>query len=266
MNSKKLTLLGMSGVGKTHLAKILSRDEKWFHYSGDYRIGSHYLNDNILSDVRQKMMQDEYLATLLLDNSIKITNNISIDNLSSVSHFLGKVGNPNIGGLPLGEFNYRQNLHLDAEKNAMLDVGKFIKKSAKLGINNFINDAGGSLCEIDDAKIYQYLADETTIIYIRPSEKTKQTLIERAKTKPKPLYYNPDFFKKQVKKYLKKHNFSYAAQINPDAFVRDIFPNLVEYRVPKYQAIADKYGITINADDMYLCKTSADFFDLVGVE
>ncbi|HCE35788.1 MAG TPA: ATPase, partial [Gammaproteobacteria bacterium] len=41
--NKCLTLLGMSGVGKTHLSKLLSNEDEWYHYSGDYRIGAEYL-------------------------------------------------------------------------------------------------------------------------------------------------------------------------------------------------------------------------------
>ena len=37
--NKSVTLLGMSGVGKTHLSMLL-RSHHWFHYSGDYRIGT----------------------------------------------------------------------------------------------------------------------------------------------------------------------------------------------------------------------------------
>jgi hypothetical protein len=40
---KSVTLLGMSGVGKTHLSTLL-RGHFWFHYSGDYRIGTRYLD------------------------------------------------------------------------------------------------------------------------------------------------------------------------------------------------------------------------------
>jgi DNA replication protein DnaC len=32
--NKSVTLLGMSGVGKTHLSMLL-RSQNWFHYSGD---------------------------------------------------------------------------------------------------------------------------------------------------------------------------------------------------------------------------------------
>ena len=49
---KRLTLLGMSGVGKTHLAKLLSKSDNYFHYSGDYRIGAQYLNNDILDNIK----------------------------------------------------------------------------------------------------------------------------------------------------------------------------------------------------------------------
>ena len=42
--SKSITLLAMSGAGKTTLANKLPRD-KWFHYSADYRIGTKYLGE-----------------------------------------------------------------------------------------------------------------------------------------------------------------------------------------------------------------------------
>ena len=44
---KKITLLGMSGVGKTYISSML-RSHGWFHYSGDYRIGTRYLDEAIL--------------------------------------------------------------------------------------------------------------------------------------------------------------------------------------------------------------------------
>ena len=45
---KAITFLGMSGVGKTRLARIL-RKNQWFHYSVDYRIGTRYLDEPILA-------------------------------------------------------------------------------------------------------------------------------------------------------------------------------------------------------------------------
>ena len=41
--TKRITLLGMSGVGKTWLSSLLRRND-WFHYSADFRIGKRYLD------------------------------------------------------------------------------------------------------------------------------------------------------------------------------------------------------------------------------
>ena len=263
MDYSKLTLLGMSGVGKTHLATILGKTQKCYHYSGDYRIGSKYLSSDILSNIKDYMHNDIYLHKLLINNSITVKHHISFDNLSVVSDFLGKVGNPKLGGMAINEFKRRQNLHLNAEKQAMLDVLEFIQKAKNIGINNFINDAGGSLCEIDDPAVYQTLADNTLIVYIKANANTTKELVKRSVSSPKPLYYNPEFLDKYLNIYLNNNNLVYAAQINPDDFMSFVFPYLINYRLPKYAKIADKYGVTIDADDMYQCKNSDDFFDLL---
>jgi hypothetical protein len=260
---KRLTLLGMSGVGKTHLAKLLSKQDQYFHYSGDYRIGAEYLNGAILDNILARIKQDSWLEGLLDNKSISIQNNISFDNLSSVSAFLGKVGNPELGGLPIDEFIRRQSLHKQAEIQTMLDVPKFIKKSSQQGVHNFINDAGGSLCELDSDKVYKSLSEHTVILYIRASKNNENALIERAQTHPKPLYYQADFLQKQLSIYLAENQFSYVAQINPDAFVRWIFPRLLTHRKPKYEQIARQYGYTIDSEDLYQCQNANEALELI---
>lgn len=262
-NNKRLTLLGMSGVGKTHLSKLLSNKDKWYHYSGDYRIGAEYLNKPILDNIKQNIKQDAWLAALLDNDSISIQNHITFDNLSSVSAFLGKVGNPEQGGLPIDEFTHRQALHREAEASTMLDVPKFIKKSGQQGFNHFINDAGGSLCELDDDNVYQTLAKHTLILYIRAGKRNESALVERAQTHPKPLYYQAEFLKTQLSIYLAEQDLTYVAQINPDAFVGWIFPRLLEHRVPKYEAIANQYGYTIDSEDLYQCNNADEVFKLI---
>ena len=147
---KALTLLGMSGVGKTTLANKLPKS-KWFHYSGDYRIGTKYLSEPILDNIKRQAMQVGFLRDLLRNDSIYIASNITVHNLEPVATFLGKIGRPDLGGLPVAEFKKRQKLHRDAEIGAMRDVAAFIEKAQEIyGYDHFINDAGGSLCEIND--------------------------------------------------------------------------------------------------------------------
>ena len=73
----------MSGVGKTHLSKLLSNEDKWYHYSGDYRIGAEYLNRAILDNIKHNIRKDDWLGNLLDKQSISIENHITFDTLSS---------------------------------------------------------------------------------------------------------------------------------------------------------------------------------------
>src|SRR3989338_7805656 len=100
----------MSGTGKTRLA-IKLRKRNWFHFSGDYRIGTRYLDEAILDNIKSQAMQVPFLRELLRSDSIFINNNITVDNLKPVSSFLGKLGDPEKGGLGLKEFKHRQELH-----------------------------------------------------------------------------------------------------------------------------------------------------------
>ena len=261
---KRLTLLGMSGVGKTHLAKLLSKNDDYFHYSGDYRIGAQYLNNDILDNIKSCIKQDEKLKELLENDSISVQNHITFDNLSVVASFLGKAGNPELGGLPIAEFMRRQALFNQAEVNTMMDVPDFIAKAERQGVANFINDAGGSLCELDDENIYKTLAEHTIILYIRASKNNENTLIERAQTHPKPLYYQARFLQEQLAIYLVENKFTYVAQINPDAFIRWIFPRLLEHRKPKYERIAQQYGYTIDSEDLYQCRHADEVLELIA--
>ena len=176
-DAKSITLLAMSGAGKTTLANKLPR-EKWFHYSGDYRIGTKYLGEPILDNIKQQAMEVPFLKDLLLTDSIYICNNVTVDNLAPVSSFLGKIGDPSKGGLTLDEFKRRQSLHHQAEIAAMLDVGEFMRKAEDIyAYKNFINDAGGSVCELDSDEVLQHLSKKTLIIYIKTSDKLNQTII-----------------------------------------------------------------------------------------
>jgi len=253
----------MSGVGKTCLANIL-RQHNWFHYSGDYRIGTRYLDEAILDNIKQQAMQIPFLRDLLRSDSIYIVNNITVDNLKPVSSFLGKLGNPEAGGLPLAEFKRRQELHHTAEIAAMRDVPEFIRKAQAIyGYKHFVNDAGGSVCELDDPATLRILAEHTVIIYIKASAKDEQELIRRAESDPKPLYYREAFLDQQLEIYMRDAGLPYVAMIDPDAFVRWMFPRLFYSRIPRYEGIAEQYGYTITTDELYQVQVESDFLTLV---
>ncbi|WP_419641756.1 ATPase, partial [Thiolapillus sp.] len=236
---KKITLLGMSGVGKTYISNML-RQHDWFHYSGDYRIGTRYLDEPIMDLVKAQAMQQPFLRDLLRRDWIYIRNNIKVDDLGPVLSFVGKLGNPEQGGVPLKDFIRRQAQYRDAEIAAVRDVPDFIRKAQDVyGYKHFINDMGGSLCELDEPGVIELLAQHSFILYIKiTDEEQEQQLISRAQSSPKPLYYRPEFLLEQLEIYLAEMDLDYAAQMDPDDFTRWVFPRLFHSRIPRYEEIA----------------------------
>jgi hypothetical protein len=262
--NKAITLLGMSGVGKTTLAYKLPRS-KWFHYSGDYRIGTKYLAEPILDNIKRQAMKVDFLRDLLRSDSIYIASNITVHNLEPVSTFLGKIGRPDQGGLPVAEFKRRQRLHRQAEIGAMRDVADFIEKAHEIyGYDHFINDAGGSLVELDDARTIETLAKHTLILYLKPDAELEQELVRRAIADPKPLYYQEPFLDKKLAEYLAEAELDNVESVVPDEFVRWIFPSLVAHRRPRYEALAKEHGYTLNARLAEAITGEQDFLDCVA--
>ena len=261
---KAVTLLGMSGVGKTTLANKLPKTD-WFHYSGDYRIGTKYLAEPITDNVKRAAMQVPFLRGLLCSDSIYIRSNITVHNLEPLSTFLGKVGDPSRGGLTCEEFLARQRLHHEAEINAMRDVPAFVEKAREIyGYPHFVNDAGGSVCELDDPETIELLAANTMIVYIRADESMEKELIRRQQSHPKPLYYGEPFLRRSLSLYLETEGIDSSDDIDPDRFVRWIFPRLVERRRPLYEGIASTHGYTVTAAAVETVRDERDFIDLVA--
>ena len=261
--NKSITLLGMSGVGKTHLSNKLRRHD-WFHYSGDYRIGTRYLSEPILDLIKKQAMETPLLRELVRSDYISIRNRISVDNLGPVLSFVGKLGNPEKGGVPLREFRYRQELYRQGEVDAMKDVPEFIKKARNVfGFNHMVNDVGGSLCELEDPAAVDILVKHTLILYIEVSKQDEEELLNRAEQDPKPLYYRPEFLNHHLAVYLKEQELPFAALIDPDHFTRWIFPRLFHSRIPRYEAIARPHGYTVTSTEVAAIRDDVDFLELL---
>lgn len=262
--NKSITLLGMSGVGKTHLSKML-RHHNWFHYSGDYRIGTRYLDESILDTIKQEAMRVPFLRDLLRKDWIYIRNNIKVDDLGPVLSYVGKLGNPELGGVPLGDFQQRQAQYRTAEINAMRDVPEFIYKARDIyGYQHFVNDVGGSLCDMEEPGVIDLLAEHSLILYIQATEADEEAeLIRRAQSDPKPLYFRPQFLQQQVRNYLTEQGLAYAAEMDPDDFTRWIFPHLFRSRIPRYEAIAEPLGYTVTSYEVNQVRDEDDFLALL---
>ena len=262
--SKAVTVLGMSGVGKTTLSALLQH-HNWFQYSVDYRIGTRYMDEHIVDNFKREAMTNPFLCELLRSDSIYIRSNITFHNLSPLSTYLGRPGNPDLGGIPFAEYLRRQNQHRDAEIKALLDVPEFIERAGEIyKYQNFICDSGGSLCEIVDLgdvgdPVLKSLSGTTVLLWIEGTAEHTATLVERYRKQPKPMYYQPEFLKEKWAEYKALNKIKNDDDVDPDGFSVWGFEQLLHHRIPLYKKIADKYGYTMRMTDVPAINNESDF-------
>ena len=264
---KQVLLFGMSGLGKTHVSNVLRDSGQWFHYSIDYRIGTRYMGEFIADNAKAEAMKVPFLRELLMTDSIYIGSNITFNNLAPVSAYLGKPGDPSKGGLPIDEYQRRQNQFEQAEIHALQDTGYFIERAERLyGYPNFICDTGGSICEWVDANnpddpLLNELSSRCLMVWIQGSDAHTEELIRRFDKAPKPMAYQPEFLTRMWESYLSETGLS-EAEVDPDTFIRWTYAKALAHRQPRYEAMAN-WGVTVTADEIYAVSSTEDFDQLI---
>ncbi|MEO0766732.1 MAG: ATPase [Pseudomonadota bacterium] len=265
---KRVLVYGMSGLGKTHMSSIVRASGNWFHYSIDYRIGTRYMGELIADNAKAEAMKVPFLRSLLMSDSIYIGSNITFDNLSPVSTYLGKPGDPDKGGLPITEYRRRQEQFRQSELSALNDTSYFAERAQALyGYPHFICDTGGSICEWVDASddndpLLTHLSGTCLPLWIKGDAAHTEALIARFDKAPKPMAYQPEFLLTCWTTYLGETGLS-EDKVDPDAFVRWTYARALAHRQPRYEAM-ERWGVSVTADEVASLKGEADFVDLVA--
>jgi len=268
-SNKRISLFGMSGVGKTFIANILRESKEWFHYSVDYRIGTRYLGEEIVDNFKKEAMKIPFLREHLLNDSIYLSSNITFNNLSPLSGFLGKPGKTSSGGIDFNEYVLRQRKHYNAEINATNDTALFSQKSVEIyGYKHFISDTSGSLCEIVNPedprdKVLKALQKNTLPVWVKGSQNQTDQLLERFKKSPKPMFYNESFLKEKWAEYLMVYNEN-PDEVEPDNFMSYGFNALILRRLPIYEKIATNWGVTLQATDITELTTPDELIEIIA--
>ena len=266
--AKRVMVFGMSGLGKTYLANCLRDTGDWFHYSVDYRIGTRYMGEHIVDSFKKEAMKNPLLAQLLRNDSIGIKSNLRFHDLSALSAYLGKPGDPAKGGIPFDEYVARQRQHRLAETSAMLDTGHFIERAKALyNYDNFICDTSGSMVEVVDPHnpkdpVLAQVCQQVLPVWIEGNDSHVDALVTRFAKAPKPIYYQEDFLRTCWDDYLNEKDVA-PNDVEPDDFINWGYRRLLDHRLPRYRAIAQNWGVTIQADEVSAVKTAADFDDLI---
>ena len=266
---RRVTLFGMSGLGKTRIAAMLREGANWFHYSVDFRIGTHYMGEHIVDNFKREAMRNPFLRELLRSDSIYIASNITFQNLEPLSTYLGKPGDVEKGGIGFEEYLLRQRQHRAAEVAATRDALRFIEKAERLyGYEHFVCDTSGSLCEVVDPgdagdPVLGDLASATLLVWIRGTEEHREELAARFDRAPKPMYYPEGFLKRIWGEYCAERGLAPEA-VDPDDFIRYGFRALVAHRLPRYRAMAGRWGVTVEAAEVAQVRDPGDFEALIG--
>jgi len=266
---KRVALFGMSGLGKTHVSSMLRKAGGWFHYSVDYRIGTRYMGEHMADAFKREAMQVPLLRELLMTDSVRIASNITFGNLTPLSAYLGKPGDPARGGLAFEEYRKRQDQHRAAEIAALLDTAHFIDRAEDLyGYAHFVCDTGGSICEVvepddpDDA-VMTALSAVLLPVWIRGSDAHTAELVRRFDRAPKPMYYAPEFLSAAWADWLARTGDA-PGTVDPDAFVRWTYARAMAHRAPRYAAMAARWGVTVDADAVAAVQDEDGFVALIA--
>jgi hypothetical protein len=266
---KRVALFGMSGLGKTHTAAMLRDQADWFHYSVDFRIGTRYMGEHIVDNFKREAMRNPFLRDLLRSDSLYIASNITFGNLAPLSTYLGKPGDPAKGGIPFEDYVERQRQHRAAEVAAARDALLFMEKARNIyGYDHFVCDTSGSLCEVTDPDdpadpVLSELAGALLLVWIRGTEANVEELARRFERAPKPMYYPEGFLRGLWEEHLAATGAAPDA-VDPDAFIRAGFRRLLAHRLPRYEAIARRWGVTVEAEEIAALRGPADFEALIA--
>jgi gluconate kinase len=265
---KRILLMGLSGVGKTTVARMLP-DNEWFHYSVDYRLWTHHLNDQLNDYLKTLAFKEPKLRELLMKDAISVEHRVHFDNLLATSVYMGMLGNPDLGGSSLEDFTDRMAEYAEGEVKSMLDIPRFITRAQKLyGYPHFLVDASGSLCEIVDIddvadEVLRTIDESCLIIYIEATKEHETELIRRATLDPKPIYYRKDFVQSVLPGLLEAEKVEDVIELDPKKVGANIYPKLLEHRIPRYEKIAKKYGYTVSMTEVMKTRTSDEFMALI---
>lgn len=236
---KRITLIGMSGVGKSYTSHALE-NMGWTNYSCDYLIGTKYLDD-------------------VMQETLSFETTVGKDNMAFLSKFVGMLGSPDKGGLSMEEFRRRQQLYYEAECDSLRDM----RAAVEAAEGHFVCDSSGSFCEIDDESILHEVGEQSLIVYLKVRQEGHAEILDRAFKSPKPLYFPPSFLTERLQRYFEKFDLVDFDEIDPLEFLRWVFPSLFESRLPKYKKLAQRYGVVVPSHEMVF-ETEDEFFQIIA--
>ncbi len=107
------------------------------------------------------------------------------------------------------------------------------------------------------------ISQHLLLVQIRGTEAHAEELARRFDRDPKPMYYPEPFLRESWAAYLDEQAVP-EDRVDPDAFIRWGFRRLLTHRLPRYDAIAQNWGVAVAAEEVARIETAADFDRVVA--
>ena len=107
------------------------------------------------------------------------------------------------------------------------------------------------------------LADVVLPVWIEGSDAHTEELVRRFDRDPKPMCYNEDFLNEAWSEYTQETGLG-EQDVDPDTFIRWAYARALSHRQPRYRAMAERWGVTLAADDVAGVRSEDDMVTLVA--
>lgn len=151
----------------------------------------------------------------------------------------------------------------------MLDTPHFIDRAKRLyDYDHFVCDTSGSMVEVvdpsaDSDPVMEALTPHLLPVWIEGTDDHVEALVARFAKAPKPMYYQEEFLKGLWREYRSENNLA-EDEVDPNDFIRWGYRRLLDHRLPRYRAIANRWGITIPVKAVEHLTDAEDFNALIA--
>lgn len=223
-----ISLLGMSGVGKSTIAGVLA--------GAGYRVIS---IDRVIERI---LLEPERAPDPLDEPDSPKPPNRALADVRVLSTFVGLPGATSSGGLPWNEFIRRQELYGQAERRATDLCIETVRDSKDR--RRIVIDSTGSCCQLPAASLYR-LREVSSFTLLGADDMPASRLWNRANDSPKPLLFPSGELMGWLKEYVGSEDLDQVDHMSSEDFLEWVFPRLASWRQHAYGELIRTYGGTI---------------------